>query len=590
MPIPFVKILCFLLLSNLLLAQSSLDFLTPFEKDNNHSATYYETIAYYENLAKAYPNQLQIKAHGISDSGHPLHTVVVALDGDFDPISIRTQGKLVLFVNNAIHPGEPCGVDASMMLVRDCLQKKKLKKQLKNTVLVILPFYNIGGGLNRGSYSRANQNGPHEHGFRGNAKNLDLNRDFIKCDSRNAQTFNQIYNYWQPDIFIDNHTSNGADYQYTLTLIATQADKLDPNLTQYMETDLLPFLYKDMKKRHWEMTPYVYARNTPDDGIAAFLDLPRYSSGYAALHNAISFMPETHMLKPFKDRVYSVYEFMQSMLSAMYQQKTEIQAARKKAIHHTKTKTTFDLNWQLDIEQSSTTKFKGYEAKYKASEVSGLERLYYDQNKPYEKDIPYLNTYKTTLSIEKPMAYIIPQAYYKIIERLKWNGVQVKRLAENQELGLELYKIEDYKTRDYPYEGHYLHSEVKVSKSKQNWQYYKGDYVVFVDQAANRYIVETLEPQAPDAYFAWNFFDGILMQKEYFSAYVFEDLAKDFLAENPDVQAALEAKRQAEPDFAKNARAQLDFIYKHSPYYEPTHQVYPIGRLNDVKALKLSSE
>ena len=214
--------------------------------------------------------------------------------------------------------------------------KPELQKYLENLVIIVIPIYNIGGALNRNSTTRANQNGPESYGFRGNAQNLDLNRDFIKCDSKNARTFNQIFTEWQPDVFIDNHTSNGADYQYTLTLIPTQHNKLDPNLAAYLYDEMLPRLYKDMAKTDYEMTPYVYARNTPDEGIAEFLDLPRYSSGYAALFNTISFMPETHMLKPFKGRVESVRLFMDCMIKTMHDDHEKIKIARQKAIENTK--------------------------------------------------------------------------------------------------------------------------------------------------------------------------------------------------------------------------------------------------------------
>ena len=254
------------------------EFITPFEKNKNTTATYQEAIAYYEKLAGAFP-QMQLSTHGMTDSGYPLHTVAISKDGDFDPLSIRKKGKQILFINNAIHAGEPCGVDASMMLWRDVIEKKEFQNLIENTVVVVIPMYNLGGVLNRNSHTRTNQNGPESYGFRGNAKNLDLNRDFIKCDSKNAQTFNQIFNRWQPDVFVDNHTSNGADYQYTMTLIPTQHNKLDSNLAEYLNKEMLPQLFDGMKKANWEMTPYVYARSTPDDGIAGFLDLPRYSSG-----------------------------------------------------------------------------------------------------------------------------------------------------------------------------------------------------------------------------------------------------------------------------------------------------------------------
>jgi zinc carboxypeptidase len=555
----------------------------PFEKDSNRTATYEEAIAFYEQVAQQSP-YFEIKQYGNTDSGNPLHIGILSIDKNFDPVSIRTKNKQILMVNNAIHPGEPCGVEASMMIIKKYLTDTDLQKYLKNTVVIFIPIYNIGGALNRNSTTRANQMGPASYGFRGNAKNLDLNRDFIKCDARNAQTFNQIYTEWQPDIFIDNHTSNGADYQYTITLIPTQHNRLDPNLAAFMNTTLLPRLYKDMEAGGWEMTPYVYARNTPDDGIAGFLDLARYSSGYASLFNAISFMPETHMLKPFKDRVQSTYLFMDCMIKAMHDEQSNLQAARQKAIQNTKDKSTFDLNWEMDMANQEKILFKGYEAKYKPSEVSGLDRLYYDRNAPYEKEIPFFNNYKATLSVEKPIAYIIPQAYSNVIERLKWNKVEMKQLNKDQEIEVELYRIGDFKDQD-AYEGHYLHKNTQVEKMTKPWRYHKGDYIIYVDQATNRYIVETLEPQAPDSFFSWNFFDGILMQKEYFSAYVFEDVAAKYLQENADLKERFEKKKLEDEAFSKNAQAQLAFIYKNSEHYEYTHRIYPVGRL--VKDVKL---
>lgn len=570
---------CVLAFNITLMAQSEKLPTLAFEQDNNTTATYYEVIEFYTALAKAYPKQLQLSEHGATDAGYPLHVAVLSIDGDFTPASLRQKNKRIFFINNAIHPGEPCGVDATMLLFRDFLQKPEWQTQLKDVVLVTIPFYNIGGGLNRGSYSRANQNGPKAYGFRGNAKNLDLNRDFIKCDSKNAQTFNQIFTAWQPDLFTDNHTSNGADYQYAITLIDAQKDKLDPNLGEYSSKQLVPSLFKKMKEKGWDMTPYVYARNTPDDGIMGFLDLPRYSTGYAALHNTFAFMPETHMLKPYQDRVRSTYDLMRCMIEFLHENGGELVQARKKAMENSRTKTTFALNWTLDPTVVDTINFKGYTAHYKPSLVSGEDRLYYNRNEPFEKKIPHFNTYKSTLSVEKPLAYIIPQAYSEVIERLQWNGVAMSRLTEDREIPVQLYSIQNYDTGRSPYEGHYLHSKVQLETLSKNQIFHKGDYIVYTNQPINRYIVETLEPQGTDSFFAWNFFDGILMQKEYFSDYVFEDLAAELLANDPELKAKLEQRKREDADFAKSGAAQLDFVYRHSPYFEQTFNLYPIGRL-----------
>lgn len=562
-------------------------FSIPFETNDNQTLTYHEAIACYEKMAAAYPRVFQLSQVGSTDSGEPLHVAVLNTDGEFDPEKIRRSGKRILLINNGIHPGEPEGIDATILLLRDYLGKPEHQKALAQLAIVVIPVYNVDGCLNRGAFSRANQDGPEAYGFRGNARNYDLNRDFLKCDSRNARTFNQIFTTWLPDIFVDNHTSNGADYQYTMTLIATQHNKLEAPLGAFLQNTMLPELYSDMKNRQWEMIPYVDTpKETPDSGIVGFCDYGRYSTGYAALWNTIGFMPETHMLKPFKDRVWSTYHFMDVVVQFMSRHSAEIGEIRTKAWENTRNKSDFALDYVMDQHRQDMITFKGYEAKYKPSEVSGLPRLWYDRSEPYEKKIPYYNHFTPSAVVSKPAAYLIPQAWEHVVERLKINGVSMERLTRDVVLDTETYFIKDFKTRN-AWEGHYYHSGVTLEKKTIQRAFQKGDFVVLVNQNANRYLLETLEPNAPDSWFAWNFFEPILMQKEYFSAYVFEDLAAQFLRENPSVKAELDAKRAAEPEFAADAALQLDWVYRKSPWYEPTHRMYPVARLASAEKLPL---
>jgi hypothetical protein len=559
---------------------AALDFPTPFERDSTHTATHTEGVVFYQKLAQRFPKKMTLSTFGTSDCGEPLHVAVISSDKIFTPESARKAGKLVLFINNAIHPGEPEGVDASMLFVRDLVLNAQNEVFLKKIVVVVIPFYNVDGVLKRNSTTRANQNGPAEYGFRGNAQNLDLNRDFIKCDTRNAMGFNQIFTKWQPDIFIDNHTSNGSDYQYTMTCIATQQSKLAPQLADYQQNTLLPELYAAMKTAHFEMTPYVNFDERPADGIIGFMDAPRYSTGYAALHHAIGFMPETHMLKPFPARVRGTLAFEKAILQICFDDKDKILAAKKAAINFYKNeKTTFELQWKLDTTRRKTLVFKGYEAKFKPSEVSGLPRLWYDRNAPFEKTVPYLDFFTPSVSIEKPMAYIVPQAYQRVVERLRWNGVEMRELSADTTVEVALYRVKNFKSSANPYEGHHPNGGVELETETQKVRYRKGDFWITLNQNANRYIVETLEPQGMDSYFYWNFFDGILNQKEGYSDYVFEDVAADILKKSPELRQKLEEKRQSDPKFAANAEAQLDFVYKNSVYYEPTHRLYPVGRV-----------
>ena len=555
---------------------------TPFENDpaGNTTATYAECIAYYQRLAAAYPQHLHLAEADPTDAGLPLHEVVLSSDGDADAASTRRKNRRILFIQNGIHPGEPEGIDASMMLARDLMQQKSLQKLLAGVTVVIVPIYNIDGALNRNSSTRVNQNGPAAYGFRGNARHLDLNRDYIKQESRNARSFAALFQKWQPDVFVETHTSNGADYQYTMTLIATQHSKLAPALGTYLQSQLLPALYKSMDQKRWPMTPYVdFEGRTPESGLHAFLETPRYSTGYAALFNTIGFMPETHMLKAFAPRVRSTYDFLQTMLETVGQQGDALAAARAKAAADLAAQATFPLTWALDDTQHETVQFRGYEGRTKPSDVSGQPRLYYDRAAPFTRPVKYFNTFKPTTTATRPTAYLIPKAWQEVVDILRRNGVPLEPLAHDVTVPVEAYYLEDFKTTPKPFEGHYVHSQVQLRTARETATFHQGDFVVYLNEAAPvRYVVETLEPQATDSFFAWGFFDSVLQAKEHYSDYVFEDVAADLLRRDPALRQRLEKLKQDNAVFAANGPAQLEWVYLNSAHHEAGHNRYPVAR------------
>ena len=187
---------------------------------------------------------------GETDAGLPLHIVVFNTDGKTQLNRIKNSTKNSVLINNGIHPGESDGIDASMLLLRDIVQNDSLKKSYQNTLIVVIPIYNIGGSLNRNSHTRANQNGPKEYGFRGNTRNYDLNRDFVKQDTKNAAAFAEIFHTIEPDVFIDNHVSNGADYQYAISHLFTQHNKLGGALGKFIETQMRPALESSMMQKN----------------------------------------------------------------------------------------------------------------------------------------------------------------------------------------------------------------------------------------------------------------------------------------------------------------------------------------------------
>jgi len=571
-----------ILLASLLLYTCQIkaqNHLTIFEKSKGtQSATYQECISWYQQLTKDCKT-VAIKTMGMGDAGYPLHLVLFSTDQTFDPIQWHQHHKIVVLINNGIHPGEPDGIDASMLLLRDLATGKK--QMPANVVLAIIPVYNIGGCLNRTAYSRVNQNGPESYGFRGNAQNLDLNRDFIKSDSREAKSFAQIYHYLNPDIFLDNHVSDGADYQHTMTLLTTQHDKLGGPIGAFLHDTFEPALYKGMDSRNWKMTPYVnFEQGNPDKGWDAFYDNPRYSTGYTTLFQTIGFMAETHMLKPYADRVHSTYDLILTLIEQAGVFSKEIIQKRKESIEAVQHQQSFPLSFTMDSTRFDNITFLGYEAGKKKSEVTGMDRLFYDHDKPYSRQVRFYNYFTGSKPVTKPAAYIIPQGWYNVIDLLKLNHVALQQLKKDTMIEVEAYHIDDYKTSGRTYEKHYRHSDVKLSSLTQPIQFLAGDYIIYTGQPADRFLVETLEPAGEDSYFSWGVFDAILQQKEGYSNYRWEDVAGPYLQQHPALQQLLENKKKEDPQFAASANAQLDFVYKHSPWYEPAHLRYPVYRLN----------
>jgi hypothetical protein len=553
-------------------------FITHFEKTEGlETPEYHDVINYYKELSNVY-SEISVFEMGETDAGLPLHLVVYNTDGKTQLNSIKNSTKNRVLINNGIHPGESDGIDASMLLLRDIVQNDSLKKQYQNTIISVIPVYNIGGSLNRNSHTRANQNGPTEYGFRGNTRNYDLNRDFVKQDTKNAAAFAEIFHTLDPDIFIDNHVSNGADYQYAITHLFTQHNKLGGALGDFIETEMRPGLEQSMLQKKIPITPYVNVwGGTPKQGWSQFYDSPRYSTGYTTLFNTFGMMVETHMLKPYKIRVEQTYELLLSMLDFAEDRSEDIKTIRKNAIDEILKKKTYPIAFEIHHQKKpSIIQFRGYEGKIIDSKVTNGKRLTYDTSKPYSEPVNYYNEFRPTKETTIPKAYILRQGWRRVIERLNNNQISYTQFKKDTTLVVETLHVDNYKTRTSAYEGHYLHYNTSIKIDSIAVHFSKGDLYIPVNQKGARYLMETLEPEATDSFFNWNFFDTVLQQKEGYSGYVFEDVAEQILKENTLIKDAFEAKKAASKDFAKNPRAQLNFIYKRSLHYEKAHLLLPI--------------
>lgn len=550
--------------------------LTEFERSKGtRTFTYEEGIRFCEQLDSLSPF-ISLFTYGKTDAGKPLHLLVFDADKNFAPETT----KEVLLINNAIHPGEPDGVEASLMILRDLAKNEALRTKYAGVRILVIPFYNIDGALNRSTNSRANQLGPEEYGFRGSGKNLDLNRDFIKADASNTLAFYLIFHTWTPHVFVDTHVSDGADYRYTMTLIHTQEEKYGDHCARLLKDFFIPELYGNMAAAGQEMSPYVNLfGGSPDKGFSAFMETPRFSNGYTSLFDCLSFVSESHMLKPYDERVKATRQLLEQviLLTQRFRPSESIKKDRqaRSGFGERGYSYTIPFSWE-STGYCDSIWFRGYAAMYKPSEVSGLPRLYYDRSQPYTKKIAYCDEFRVNGSGKSVRAYVIPQAWQEVMVRLAAHGVQIDTLQTDDTLLVMQASIESYETTGTAYEGHYLHSKTRVTWNTDIRVFRKGDYRIIPDARTEAFLAHVLQPAAPDSYFNWNFFDAILQQKEWFSDYVFEDIAAEILRNNPELRNRLEMKKAADPEFAASAFEQLYFVYQNSPYFEESFKKYPV--------------
>ena len=546
-----------------------------YEIHSNETPSYPELIEILTNLADS-SDVIELFNMGSSDYGLPIYLCMV--NGSRDSLSTfkKARKETTILFNNAIHPGEPDGINAMLIWLKQVSVNPEVL--IKLPVIAFIPAYNIGGMMNRSGNSRVNQNGPLEYGFRGNAQNLDLNRDFIKMDSKNAFTFTRIFHAIDPDIFVDNHVSNGADYQYTLTYIANLEDRMSPSIKKITHESLLPNLKKALKTNYQiDLFPYVdLIGKTPEQGITSFNDLPRYSMGYASLFHSIGFTVETHMLKPFPSRVRATYAFMDEIIKWTATHKVLIEKARNQARDYTSSNSYLLSNYNRVEESHDSILFLGYEHSFPKNKITGLKRLKYDTSAPYKRHIPLLNAFRPMDTISVPEMYFVGRQEKDVIKRLKANKVEMTKIKKDTVMNLGVFRVIEFESSTKPYEGHFQLKNPSIEKDNQLVNLKRGDCVISAKQKNALFIHSVLQPEAEDSYLVWNFFDSYLQQKEYFSSYVFVDKIEEILKGNPTLKKKYKAKLKEDEEFRSSEWNQLYFIYKNSPYFEPTFSVLPI--------------
>ncbi|MFQ5512639.1 MAG: M14 family metallopeptidase, partial [Candidatus Krumholzibacteriia bacterium] len=530
-------------------AQSD-DLVTDYEK-SGYKATprYAETIDYCKRLAGA-SRWLRYTTFGVSPQGRELPLIIADKHEHFTPKRVRGKGKAVLLIQAGIHAGEIDGKEAGFMLLRDIAVRREYVDFLDHVAIVFIPIFSVDGHERFGPYNRINQNGPEEMGWRVTAQNLNLNRDYLKADTPEMQAWLKLWNDWQPDFFIDCHVTDGADYQYVMTYGLEIYGGMAPSLTNWVRESYLHEVGRAMATSGFELFPYISLLQWPDPkgGMKSGVASPRFSTGYTAIHNRPGLLIETHMLKDYKTRVAGTYELLKNSVELLNREYAGLKKAIAEAERYTASPEFRREPFALDYEPDSNgvdIDFKGFEYTSRKSDLTGGRWLEFT-GEPETFRIKWLNKQVPSVVADLPEAYIVPAEWQTVIERLELLGVEFERLSRAQTLTVDSYRFQNPEWKQQPFEGRHRLT-VTLEKITEERTFAPGSAVIDMNQPAARVAAHVLEPEAPDSYVRWGFFDAIFEQKEYAESYVMEKMAREMLANDPGLRSEFEAKKKDDP-------------------------------------------
>lgn len=584
-------------------AAAPADWATPSEKSGYRTTPRYdETMAYLRRIAAAAPKQVKLESFGRTGEGRELWIAIASRDGVFDPAAIHRSGRAVLLVQNAIHAGEMDGKDACLALLRDMVVTKTQAALLERVVVVIMPIYNADGHERFGAFNRINQNGPEQMGWRTQANNLNLNRDYLKADAPETRAFLRLWNRWLPDFFIDDHVTDGADYQYDTTYVVDVGPDVAPDLARWLRERLKPYIEKSVSASGHVIGEYIgVGEANPVKGLTVGQDLPRFSTGYSILQNRPGLLVEMHMLKDYKTRVRGNYELLRAILEIINRDAAQLVAMNRAADGATiaaGAKYDAAARFPLRLQATEATvpfRFLGYKRITGLSDVSGALRNQYTQE-PENITIPLHAELKPTVAVAPPLAYIVPAQWDKVIGVLQAHGVRMRPMTAAWTGEVETYRC-TANWRQTPYEGRHpiaggsefspFNSGLDCKAVRKQMDFPVGSMVVPLDQRAAKVAIHWLEPMAPDSAVSWGFFDAIFEQKEYGEAYVLEKLAREMMAKDPKLKQEFEQKVATDREFAASPTARLNFFFQRSPWWDPKLGLYPVGRLPSLEGVPL---
>ncbi len=562
--------------SEKLIVDDSHPWVTQFElSDGMESPTFEESMAWFQKLADASP-LIEMTDPAKSEQGRIIHLLILSADGTFTAPELKESEKPLIFIESGIHPGEIDGKDAGMMLLRDIAFGEK-RELLDMANILYIPILSPDGHERRSEYSRVNQRGPKEMGWRSDSRNLNLNRDFAKLETSGVRLVAKIMEDYDPDLFIDVHVTDGADYQYDVTYGYVANAGYSPEVSKWLTEYYQPEVDQGLSDQGHIPGPLLFAANGRDfsRGNVAFAFSPRFSHTYGDIRHMASILVENHSLKPFKQRVLGTYVLLEESIRTLGRNFEALQKAVES--DRNQPKESIVVKYAFNDAATDSLTLLGIKSEIVKSEITGAEYVSW-LGEPMTQKIPYIQMNKPVASVPVPKAYWISAEWKEIIEKIDQHGIEYEVLEEPKDIKLEYSKLTEFTMNSSPYEGRMRVQSFEQEKEYRTPTLPAGSIRIPTSQDLGELVVILMEPESVDSFFQWGYFNSILTQTEYIEAYVMEPMIADMLEKDGELKAEFEEKMASDEQFANSPRAIYRWFYAKTPYFDENWKVVPVGR------------
>lgn len=565
---------------------------TYFESsDFLETPTYKATVDYCKELVEK-SKMVNMVSIGESARGKDIPMLIIDKDFNTNPNSIKKSGRLVVLIQACVHPGEPDGKDAGFMLIRDLIFKKKNIELLDDITILFIPIFNVDGHERWGAHNRINQNGPKEMGWRTTAANYNLNRDYLKADAIEMKHWLKMYNKWNPDFLFDCHTTDGADYQYAITYSLETSGNMNLEQSKWLENKYIQNIEPKMDSLGYPIFPYVIFKSwhDPRSGLINYVSPIKLMNGYAAARNRGCMLIETHMLKPYKTRVFATYELIMESLKIFKKEKYTLPFLNKRADDSMVSKEFFNTPFPITFAPSGDsimTTFKGVHYDVDKSDLTGGNWFKYDNTRNENFSIPYYRALKVESQVTLPYAYAIPPEITFVSELLDIHKIEYFRTKADITIPGEITVFDKIELSANSSEGRQTIKSQINSMYKQDVMIPKGSIIVPVSQLRLKLVAHMFEPDSPDSFLQWGFFNIYFEQKEYAESYVMEKMMREMMEKDPALKLEFETKMKNDTLFRDNQYGIYNWFYKKTPYWDKVFNVYPVIRVPEQITLDL---